>query len=92
LIPARALAAALAPNLAPHLASTSGGISVHISGCPKGCAHPKPAALTIVGTDRGCGIIHHGSARATPEHHVGPANLAAEISRIATGTSEAAHG
>jgi precorrin-3B synthase len=25
------------------------GIAVHVSGCAKGCAHPEPAALTLVG-------------------------------------------
>ena len=31
---------------------------IHISGCAKGCAHPGAAALTVVGTERGCGIVH----------------------------------
>jgi hypothetical protein len=51
-----------------------------------------PAALTLVGTPRGCGIVYHGSARMTPGHYVDPANLADEISRIATKSEEAAHG
>ena len=28
-----------------------------VSGCAKGCAHPGAAALTVVGTRRGCGIV-----------------------------------
>ena len=91
LIPARALAATLAPTLARHIPAAR-GVSVHISGCPKGCAHPRPLALTLVGTERGCGIVRDGTARATPDSYIDPANLAAEISRIAADTCEAAHG
>jgi precorrin-3B synthase len=90
-IPARALAAALAPSLAPHLAATS-RVSLHISGCPKGCAHPGPAALTVVGTARGCGIIRDASARAEPERYIDPAHLDTEIARFAAQPHEAAHG
>ena len=92
LIPARALAAALTPALEPILGPARGGVSVHISGCQKGCAYPMPAALTLVGTARGCGVVHQGSARATPSHYLDPANLGAEILRIAAKTNEAAHG
>jgi len=92
LIPARALASALAPALEPVLKLERSGIFVHISGCPKGCAHPLPAALTLVGTPHGCGIVQHGCAREAPGHYVDPANLGDEISRIATTSKEAAHG
>jgi precorrin-3B synthase len=91
LIPARALASALTLSLEPLLRPTRNGVSVHISGCQKGCAHPMPAALTLVGTPHGCGIIYNGAAHATTGHYVDPADLAAEISRIAADTSEAAH-
>ena len=91
LIPARAIGSALHSTL-EHALGPGRGIAVHISGCPKGCAHPMPAALTVVGTPRGCGIVEDGSARMTPSHYVDPANLADEISRIATKSKEAAHG
>jgi precorrin-3B synthase len=91
LIPARALAAALTPTLATHL-PPGRGASLHISGCLKGCAHPRPAALTLVGTVHGCGIVHDGDARATPDRIIDPTNLAAEISALAAQTREAAHG
>jgi precorrin-3B synthase len=77
LIAARALAAELAKHLPPF----RDGIAVHVSGCAKACAHPGAAPLTIVGTDRGCGIIHDGTARATPEGYVDPRNLIAEVRR-----------
>ena len=88
LIAARALAAEIARHLPPR----RDAVAMHISGCAKGCAHPAPAALTVVGTERGCGIVHHGSAHATPLYHVDPADLVAEVSRIAVETSEAVHG
>jgi precorrin-3B synthase len=75
-------ARALAVELAPHLPLSGDGIAVHVSGCAKGCAHPGAAPLTIVGTERGCGIVHNGSARATPSAHVDAANLVAEIASI----------
>jgi precorrin-3B synthase len=86
LIPARALAAAIARLLPP------GRGTVHVSGCSKGCAHPAPAALTVVGTVRGCGIVRRGRANATPGCYVDPIDLAAEIARIADEESEAVHG
>ncbi len=76
LIPARALAAELAPLLPPEQRAPSGGAIIHISGCPKGCAHPAAAPLTIVGTERGCGIIRDGTARVTPERYIDPGDLA----------------
>jgi precorrin-3B synthase len=55
---ARAIAAA-----ATHLDQQT---TIHMSGCAKGCAHPGPAALTIVGIAGKCGIVHDGRARDTP--------------------------
>ena len=80
---------ALAAQIAGLARSPSGGIAVHVSGCRKGCAHPGAAALTIVGTERGCGIVHHGSARAAPTAYVNPADIASEFARVAP--SEAVH-
>jgi precorrin-3B synthase len=85
LIPSRAIAA----DIARAAKWPGGGPLVHVSGCRKGCAHPAPAALTIVGTEHGCGIIHDGSARATPRTYAAPATIAADIATL--GASEAAH-
>jgi precorrin-3B synthase len=92
LIPARALARELSQHLQwPHAyAPGDGRAIVHISGCTKGCAHPSPAPLTVVGTERGCGIVHHGSARHAPSCHVDPADLTAEIKRLTPQTKESA--
>jgi precorrin-3B synthase len=86
-IEARRLAAAIAPQLAGVRAR----IAVHVSGCAKGCAHPGPAALTVVGDAQGCGIIRDGTTRETPRYHVAPDDLAAEIA-CAFAEGEAGHG
>jgi precorrin-3B synthase len=92
LIPARTLAATVAPLLAPTLKPEHNDVLVHISGCPKGCAHPGPAALTLVGTPQGCGVIHHGSARTAPHRYIDPASLSDEITRFAAHPTEVVHG
>ncbi|WP_371347115.1 precorrin-3B synthase [Ancylobacter sp. IITR112] len=50
---------ALAATLVPLL----DGRDLHVSGCPKGCAHPAKAALTIVGLDEGAGLVVEGTPR-----------------------------
>jgi precorrin-3B synthase len=92
LIPARTLASALAPVLASIAGPERGGIAVHISGCAKGCAHPHPAALTLVGTPQGCGVIHNGSAREPPQHYADPDRFSEELSHLVAKSTEAAHG
>ncbi len=82
LIAARTIAA----EIARHLPAASS--LVHVSGCAKGCAHPAPAPLTIVGTEHGCFIVRNGTARMAPEAQADPADLIAEISRL-TKTREA---
>jgi precorrin-3B synthase len=52
----------LATALAPHFAASG----LHVSGCAKGCAHPRPAAITLVGTDNGFDLVRHGCAQDTP--------------------------
>ena len=59
-IAARAMAPQIAAAVAPHC---DGALKVHLSGCAKGCAHPAPAALTVVGTPRGCALVAGGTAR-----------------------------
>jgi len=61
-IPARALA----PAIAAAKTFLDRQATIHISGCAKGCAHPGPATLTIVGIDGQCGIVRDGTARDTP--------------------------
>ncbi len=58
-IPARTVAA----RLAPHLPA---GQRLHVSGCSKGCAHPRAADLTLVGNAAGYGLVFGGRAGDTP--------------------------
>jgi precorrin-3B synthase len=83
-IAARAIASEIAESVAERWSGT-----IHISGCAKGCAHPKPAALTIVGTEGGCGVVERGTARATPLVYVHSQDLAAHLLQR---VSEPAHG
>ncbi len=58
---------ALGPEIARAAASLlDGSLTVHLSGCAKGCAHAREAALTLVGDRTGCGIVVNGSACDTP--------------------------
>jgi precorrin-3B synthase len=81
-IAARAIAPQIAAAAAPHL---DGSFKIHISGCAKGCAHPAPAALTIVGTSSGCGLIAKGTARDAPFKVVATNALPAAVAEIARG-------
>ncbi|WP_417252988.1 cobalamin biosynthesis protein CobG [Celeribacter sp.] len=57
----RALAVQLAQNLSGDLA---GG--VHVSGCAKGCALPRAAAVTLVGRDGAFDLVLNGAPWDTP--------------------------
>jgi precorrin-3B synthase len=78
-IPARAMAPAIA-TAAAHLDQQA---TIHISGCAKGCAHPGPATLTIVGIEGKCGIVRDGSARDTPDALADLDDLPAYLARRA---------
>ncbi|PZM16474.1 precorrin-3B synthase [Rhizobium tubonense] len=60
-----------------------GSIRVHFSGCPKGCAHPSPAALTVVGTPTGYGLVVNGVASAAPLAYIGTNDLPSALRGIA---------
>jgi precorrin-3B synthase len=79
-IPTRALAPAISSAAADLL---DGSLTVHLSGCPKGCAHPGAATLTIVGGRNGCGLVVDGSARDQPGASITASALPAGIVRIA---------
>jgi precorrin-3B synthase len=53
----------LAASLAPHITENT---RVHVSGCAKGCAHPGPTAVTLVGTADGFDLVRDGSPRDVP--------------------------
>jgi precorrin-3B synthase len=78
-IPARALAPLISDAAAGLL---DGSLTVHVSGCSKGCAHPGPSGLTIVGQQNGCGLIVGGSARDHPGATIAAAALPSGLARI----------
>jgi precorrin-3B synthase len=55
----RTFAASLAPHIAPDR-------RLHVSGCAKGCAHPAPSDITLIGTPDGFDLVRDGSARDVP--------------------------
>ena len=55
----------LALELAPWVET---GHMLHVSGCPKSCAHPK-ATTTVVTTPRGLDFVRQGTAASPPDHH-----------------------
>jgi precorrin-3B synthase len=79
-IPARALAPMISDAATELL---DGSVTIHISGCPKGCAHPGASALTIVGQPDGCGLIVNGCARDQPITTAATPALPAALARIA---------
>ena len=60
---AHAQTRALAATLAPWIPADA---RLHVSGCAKGCAHPAPSALTLIGTADGFDLVRDGSPRDTP--------------------------
>jgi precorrin-3B synthase len=85
-IPARALGPLVSAAAACLL---DGSLRIHVSGCPKGCAHPGAAALTIVGTQNGCGLIVGGAARDHPAATIAAAALPSGLTRIASEVARA---
>ncbi|MER9596929.1 MULTISPECIES: precorrin-3B synthase [unclassified Mesorhizobium] len=59
-------------------------LTLHISGCAKGCAHPGPAALTLVGGENGAGLVVDGTAKALPAGYRPGYDVAHGIGRVAT--------
>jgi precorrin-3B synthase len=89
-IAARAMAPLIIAAAAPLIRQ---GLTVHVSGCAKGCAHPARAALTVVGHAAGCALIAKGRAGDRPDDIVPPSDLSEAIAKAAHAiTWEAHHG
>ena len=69
----------LAAEIAEEVEFAGHGIALHVSGCAKGCAHPSPAPLTVIGTAKGAGLVRNATARATPSYYVKEADIAAAV-------------
>lgn len=59
-----------------------GSVDVHISGCPKGCAHPARAAVTLCGTAAGVGLVVDGRAGDAPAAALPAEDLTPAIRRL----------
>jgi precorrin-3B synthase len=73
MLPTRQLAAQVAEAAGPFL---DGSITIHLSGCAKGCAHPEAAGLTLAGPDR---LVVHGRAGDTPQGRISPSDFIAGL-------------
>jgi precorrin-3B synthase len=72
----RELASAIAEAASPFL---DGSLTIHVSGCAKGCAHPGAAALTFVGPNR---LVIQGRAGDTPQGTTSITDFIAGVSRL----------
>lgn len=77
----RPLALELAPLVPP-------GQRLHVSGCPKGCAHPK-AAVTVVTTASGLNLVRWGTADSLPDHRgLDPSSLKQQLQQVFTDAAQ----
>lgn len=78
-----------ADRLAPLAAALAGadGIGLHISGCPKGCARPAAAPVTLVGRSGLFDIVDDGRASEPP--HLSGLDLAAVSAHLAARSGSA---
>lgn len=71
----------VAMRLAAHPAALPDGM-LHVSGCAKGCAHPAPAPVTLVGRAGRFGLVRDGTARSDPTVWLTPHDILAELDRL----------
>jgi precorrin-3B synthase len=81
-MPARELAQSVADAARGRLPS---GAIIHLSGCDKGCAHPRRAAFTLVGPGH---LIREGRADGPATDLVTPAQFVARLPALLRGAYE----
>jgi len=86
--PACASGRIAAREVAEEIARDSGSaldpsVTLHISGCAKGCAHPARSALTLVGDEKGAGLVVDGTAKGLPAAYTPGYELARGFGRVA---------
>ncbi|KQU76239.1 cobalamin biosynthesis protein CobG [Aminobacter sp. DSM 101952] len=79
MIAARDVASNIATKIGDDLDPT---LSLHVSGCAKGCAHPGPAALTIVGDEKGAAFVVGGTAKGLPATYTAGYEAARGMGRL----------
>lgn len=77
---ARNLAAKLTAH---HAALLDGSVTLHVSGCAKGCAHPRAASLTLVGGEDNCALVLNGRAGDMPLVEIAPARMESGFAQLA---------
>ncbi|TIR65907.1 MAG: precorrin-3B synthase, partial [Mesorhizobium sp.] len=87
-IATRAIAEEIATE-SPDLFDAS--LTLHISGCAKGCAHPGPAGLTLVGDENEAGLVVDGTAKTLPAGYRPGYDAARGVAGIAAAIRNARH-
>jgi precorrin-3B synthase len=78
--------------IASAIAAYPGIHSVHVSGCPKGCARSEPADLVLVGCDNGYRLIRNGRASDPPQRTIARAELTGVPALLSSGKGAPPHG
>ncbi|TPO07551.1 precorrin-3B synthase [Mesorhizobium sp. B1-1-5] len=87
-IATRAVAETIAKESADLLDAS---LTLHISGCAKGCAHPGTTALTLVGDENGAGLVVDGTAKTLPAAYRPGYDAARGVASIAVALQNARH-
>ena len=67
-------------EMAPEL--LDGSLTVHLSGCAKGCARPRPSELTLVGASSGYGLVVNGAANGLPSAYTDENGVKSALARL----------
>lgn len=59
-----------------------GSLTVHVSGCAKGCARPSASTLTITAAPIGYGLVVNGLASAAPNAYIEENTIRSAIERL----------
>ncbi|MEQ1953117.1 precorrin-3B synthase [Mesorhizobium sp. CN2-181] len=78
-IAARDIAEEVARSLPPN----GHDLTIHISGCEKGCARQAPSDITLVGGEKGAGLVVGGTPRQVPLAYRSAGGLAKAITAVA---------
>lgn len=60
-----------------------GSMTLHVSGCSKGCAHPKPALLALSGREDGIGVVFDGRSGDAALSTLAPEAIGRSMERLA---------
>ncbi|CAN7352778.1 precorrin-3B synthase [Pararhizobium sp. LjRoot255] len=67
-------------DAAPSL--LDGSLTVHVSGCAKGCAKPSASTLTITAAPIGYGLVVNGAASAAPNAYIEEKTIRSAMERL----------